>query len=279
MESSLTLDERPWSCAGAIDKIVGGLRFIPLFSPGELRTMFRRALSCATFAGLTLATFAVSVYSQQGTEKTQAGTEKGKQAAEKPKKVFKTDQEWAKLLTRTQYMVTRHKATEPAFSGKLYNNHAAGVYRCICCDEELFTSRTKFDSGTGWPSFYAPVDVNRITTQPDYSMPGEVRVEVECSTCGAHLGHVFADGPPPTGQRFCMNSASLKFIKDPPSTKSKTKAKSKTQPKATAKPGSSPKAASKETDGAGSKDDEASGPTTESTTKAPDPKTKTTKRP
>src|SRR6516165_6538 len=109
----------------------------------------------------------------------------------KPRKVNKTDAEWQKLLTRNQYLVTRRKETEPAFSGKLVNNHAKGVYTCVCCDKELFSSRAKFESGTGWPSFYAPiVNDGRVENAPDYSLP-EVRVEVLCKACGAHLGHVF----------------------------------------------------------------------------------------
>jgi len=150
--------------------------------------------------------------------------------AEKPKFVEKTDKEWAKILTNAQYMVLRRKATEPAFSGKFVNNHAKGIYACAGCGEELFRSTAKFDSGTGWPSFYAPVRKDKIATQMDYSDPAEVRVEVECAVCGGHLGHVFSDGPPPTGLRYCINSASLKFAKDPvpaPKAKAKTKTKAK----------------------------------------------------
>jgi peptide-methionine (R)-S-oxide reductase len=153
------------------------------------------------------------------------GQEAPKSASpDKPKKVVKTDAEWRKLLTKEQYMVTRHAYTEPAFSGKLVNNHAKGVYECICCETELFSSKTKFDSGTGWPSFYAPYDKKNLDTHPDPD--GSNRVEVNCSVCDAHLGHVFDDAPAtPTGLRFCMNSASLKFVKDTPPAKTTAKGK------------------------------------------------------
>jgi peptide-methionine (R)-S-oxide reductase len=143
-----------------------------------------------------------------------------------PKKVVKTDQEWAKQLTRSQFQVTRLKATEPPFSGKFVHNHVTGVYTCVCCDSPLFTSRTKFDSGTGWPSFYTPVSADRIERAMDYH-GSEPRVEVRCSTCGAHLGHVFDDGPPPTGLRYCINSVALKFA---PATAKTAKAKEKAKP-------------------------------------------------
>ena len=127
-------------------------------------------------------------------------------------KVRKTDEEWRKELTPEQYHVARQKGTEPAFTGKYWDNHEKGLYRCACCGAELFQSDTKFESGTGWPSFYAPVDPDKVRTEEDTSY-GMRRVEALCAQCDAHLGHVFPDGPKPSGLRYCMNSASLDFEK------------------------------------------------------------------
>ena len=156
---------------------------------------------------------AAAVKSEPGEVTIVQFSDDGKRLAKvKIAKVIKTDEEWRKQLSAGAFEITRHSDTEIAYTGKYWNLHDKGMYRCICCDNALFSSETKFDSGTGWPSFWAPLAQENVREIHDSSL-GMERVAVSCKECDAHLGHVFDDGPKPTGLRYCMNSASLRFVK------------------------------------------------------------------
>ena len=178
--------------------------------PNEM--MVNRRMFCATFCGLVGgAVVRASVSTGQVTIVRFSDSGK-KEGPVKVDKVVMSDDEWKKKLSPEEFDVARKAGTERAFTGRYWNNHEKGIYRCVCCANALFSSDTKFESGTGWPSFWAPLDRKNVVLDTDRSL-GMARTEVKCTQCDAHLGHVFDDGPQPTGQRYCMNSVSMKFLK------------------------------------------------------------------
>ena len=176
------------------------------------RRMFLKAAGFAIPAGALVARLSAASVEKKQTVKIVEFDPTGlRTGVVEVEKVVKTDAEWRKQLSSEEYTITRQAGTEIPGTGKYANNHADGLYHCICCNTVLFDSKTKFESGTGWPSFYQPIAKENVKSQTD-SSHGMVRDEVQCARCDAHLGHVFDDGPPPTHLRYCMNSGALNFV-------------------------------------------------------------------